>query len=440
MKKKEKKKAKEVKELIKIQELTQNKEEKKKKSKLNRKRLIIAIILVIASIYIFYAVMLLNKDESGTIFVERGTILQEETAIGYIIRNEEVIKGEEYKNGIIHIAGEGEKVSKNEAIFQYYSDEAKELTSQVTELDLKIQEKLKTEKITSNADIKLIETQIEEKIENLRNLKNTQEIKEYNQTIKELLEKKISTLGENASVTNELKELIKQRNKIEEQIRNSTEYLSAQMSGIVSYRIDGLETELTPDDFNKYSSDYLEKLNLKTGQIIATSVEAGKVIDNFTYYIATAISSKEAMNTQVGKTVKLRFSTNDEITAQIVHINEENNKRVLILKIDRLTEKLINYRKIAFNIIWSSDSGFKVPNKAIKKDEKGLNYVIRTRSGYLSKLIVKILNSNENYSIVTTYNTEELTSLGFNQEEISDYKKIKLYDEILLNPSSKKIE
>ena len=94
---------------------------------MNQKRLIIAIISIIAVIYIIYAVILLNKNESDTIFIEQGTMHQEETVVGYIIRNEQVVKNEEYQNGIIHIAGEGEKVYKNEAVFQYYSDEAKQL-------------------------------------------------------------------------------------------------------------------------------------------------------------------------------------------------------------------------------------------------------------------------------------------------------------------------
>lgn len=416
------------------------KKEKKAQAKLNRKRIIITLTAVIAIIYIFYAVILLNKDEADTIFVEQGTMHQEETVVGYIIRNEKVIKNEEYQNGIIQIADEGEKVYKNEAIFQYYSDEAKVLSNQIIELDLQIQEKIKSEKITSNADIKLIETQIEEKSENLRKINNIQEMTEYNKTIKKLLEKKISTLGEINGATDELKQLIKQRNNLDEQIRNSTKYLSAPISGIVSYRIDGLEEELTVGDFTKLDSNYLKSLNLKTGKIIATSGEAGKVIDNFTYYIATTMNSKEAMESEIGDTIKMRLSTNDEIKAQIVHINEEENKRVLILKIDRLTEKLINYRKISFDIIWSSDSGFKVPNKAIGKDENGLPYVIRLRSGYLTKLLIKIVNQNENYSIVSTYNTDELTNLGFSQDEISNYKKIKLYDEILVYPSLEKIE
>ena len=416
------------------------KKEKNTKTKLNRKRLIIAIIIIMAAIYILYAVILLNKNESGAVFVEQGTILQEETVVGYIIRNEQVIQNEEYQNGIIQIAGEGEKVYKNEAIFQYYSDEAKTLSNQIIGLDLQIQEQLKNEKITSNADIKLIETQIEDKLDALRKLNNTHEITEYNNTIKKLLEKKISTLGEINGASDTLKSLIKQRTNVNQQISSSTKYLTAPISGVVSYRVDGLETELTTADFTKFSSEYLQNLNLKTGQIISTSGEAGKVIDNFSYYIATSMESEEAMNSKVGDKVEIRLSTNDEIKAEIIHINEEKDKRVLILKIDRLTEKLINYRKISFEVIWSSDSGLKVPNKAIAKDENGLSYVIRIKSGYLRKLTIKILNSNENYSIVTTYNTEELTDLGFTEEEISDYKKIKLYDEILLYPSEEKLK
>lgn len=409
--------------------------QKRSKAKLNQKRLIIAIISIIAVIYIIYAVILLNKNESDTIFIEQSTMHQEETVVGYIIRNEQVIKNEEYQNGIIHIAGEGEKVYKNEAVFQYYSDEAKQLSNEIIDLDLQIQEKLKTENITSNADIKLIETQIEEKIEGLRKLNNTGEITEYNKNINNLLEKKIATLAENTGATNELKQLIQQRNGISEQIRNSTKYLSAPISGIVSYKVDGLETELTTADFTKYNSEYLKNLDLKTGQIVATSSEAGKVIDNFKYYIAVSMNSEEAMNTKVGKTAKIRLSTNDEIKAKIVHINEEENGRVLIFEIDRLTDKLINYRKISFDVIWSSYPGLKVPNKAIVKEDNGLSYVVRMRNGYSTKLLVKILSGNENYSIVTTYNTEELTNLGLTEEEISNYKKIKLYDEILINPS-----
>jgi len=415
-------------------------EKKQQAPSKQQKRIAITIIIFIAALYILYVIFLLNKDDTSIIFVEQGTIHKEETVVGYILRNEKVIKNEEYQNGIITIAGEGEKVYKNEAVFQYYSDEAKELSKQITELDLQIQEKIENEKITYNSDIKLIETQIEEILEEIRNINNTQEITEYNKSIKNLLEKKRLMLGEISGASDELKALIKQREQINGQISNSAKYLTAPISGVISYRVDGLEEELTTDDFTKLNREYLEGLNLKTGHMIATSGEVGKVIDNFSYYIATAMDSEEAINAKIGDKVKVRLSTNDEVQAKIVHINEEQSGRVLILKIDRLTEKLINYRKISFDVIWWSDSGLKVPNKAIVKDEAGLAYVVRNRLGYLSKLLVKVVNSNDNYSIVSTYNSEELTNLGVTQEEISNYKKIKLYDEVLLNPSLENLE
>ncbi len=413
--------------------------EKSSHSKINRNKVFIALIIIAAIGYILYAVLLLNADGTDTFFVEQGTIHEEESVLGYIIRNEKVIKNEEYQNGIVQIAGEGEKVHKDEAIFQYYSDETKEISKKIDEIDLQIQEQLKDKKIASNSDIKLIENQIESQLETLRKLNNIQEITEYSKTIKNLLEKKISTLGEITGTTNELKQLINERNSLSQQIRNSTKYLTAPISGVVSYRVDNLEDELTTEDFNKLTTAYLENLNLKTGQIIATSGEAGKVIDNFIYYIATSVDSTEAMNAKIGDKVTIRLSTNDEIKSEIAHINEEENRRVLILKIDRMTEKLINYRKISFELIWWSDSGLKVPNKAIIEDEKGLSYLIRTGSN-MTKLLVKIVNKNENYSIVSPYSTEELTELGLSQDEIKSYKKIKLYDEILLFPSQENLK
>ena len=352
----------------------------KEKNKINKKKIVIAIVAVIGIIYILYVATLLHENENDTIFVEQGTIHKEETVVGYVIRSETVIKGEEYQNGIVQIAGEGERVAKDEPIFQYYNNETKELTQKISEIDFKIQEALKTENITLTSNIKLIETQIEDKVENLRNLNNTQEITEYDKEINDLLEKKIEALGEITSSSESLKQLVRERNSYKDQIKSMTEYIIAPTSGIVSYRVDGLEEALTPQNFQDMNKEYLEKLNLKTGQMIATSTEAGKVIDNFKYYIAVPMNSEETISAQKGDKVKIRLSTNDEIKAEIVHINEDLDARILILEIDRLTDKLINYRKISFDIIWSSDSGFKVPNKAIAKDEKDLAYIVRTRS------------------------------------------------------------
>ena len=108
----------------------------------------------------------------------------------------------------------------------------------------------------------------------------------------------------------------------------------------------------------------------------------------------------------------------------------------------RLTEQikeLINYRKITFDLIWWNTSGLKVSNQAIVTENE-LNYVVRNRAGYLSKILVKIKRQGDKYSIIESYDTEELKDLGFSDTEIANYKKISIYDEVLINPDLSKVE
>ena len=84
------------------------------------------------------------------------------------------------------------------------------------------------------------------------------------------------------------------------------------------------------------------------------------------------------------------MSNNVEIPAQITNIIKENDEQVvIILEIGKQIEELVNYRKITFDLIWWDDSGLKVPNQAIVKIDQ-LNYVVRKRAGYYSKILVKV--------------------------------------------------
>ena len=74
-----------------------------------------------------------------------GKISQEEASTGYIIRDETVIDGQNYGNGIIHIKSEGEKVGKGEAIFRYPVANEEELNEKIRKLDEKIQIALSNE-------------------------------------------------------------------------------------------------------------------------------------------------------------------------------------------------------------------------------------------------------------------------------------------------------
>ena len=412
----------------------------KKKNKINRKRIIIYLVLLVVIIYIAHTIYLLIKQPTNIFTVEEGKLYQEETVVGYVIRNEKVVKGENYKNGMEQIKSEGEKASKDENIFRYYSTNEESLKQKIAELDTKIQEVMTSDDSLSTYDMKLLENQIDEKIADIRKVTDSTKLAELKKEIENLVTKKAKIAGESSPKGSYLNNLIEERRGYESQLNSGAEYVKAPMSGIVSYRVDGLEEVLTPDNFSSLNKEYLENLNLKTGKIVATNEECGKVIDNFSCYIATIISSEEAKQAQVGDKINVRLSNNTEIPAQIVNIvNEDDENILIILKVNEQIEELSKYRKITFDLIWWNNSGLKVPNQAIVNVE-GLDYVVRNRAGYLSKILVKVKKQGEKYSIVESYTTEELKELGFSEQEILSYKNISLYDEILINPDLEKVE
>ena len=178
----------------------------------------------------------------------------------------------------------------------------------------------------------------------------------------------------------------------------------------------------------------LEDLKLKTGEIVSTSNEAGKVIDNFYCYIACMLDNKnlDAIDAKVGSTIKIKLSNSQEIQSKIEYIaKEDEDESLVVLKVDKNISELINYRKISIDILWWSESGLKVPNNAIKYEDD-LAYVIRKRVGYTDKIYVIVLKQNDKYSIIENYSYEELKEKGISKELLENRKIISIYDELTI--------
>ena len=98
---------------------------------------------------------------------------------GYVIREETVVQGDNYKNGIVQIKAEGERVAKNDPVFRYYSNNEENLVKKIQELDLKIQEAMANENNLFSSDMKLLENQIQERLMEYETLNDIQKMKEY---------------------------------------------------------------------------------------------------------------------------------------------------------------------------------------------------------------------------------------------------------------------
>lgn len=409
-----------------------NQEENKNRRKINKARLIVTLSFLMAIvIYLCIGVYKLIKNPTLTVVVKEGRIAQEETINGYIIRDEVVIKGENYKNGMVKIKNESEKVANGDPIFRYYSSGEENLKKKISELDIKIQDAMaENNEDLFTTDTKLLDNQIESKLMQMDDINSVQRIMEYKKDIEESITKKAKIAGELSPSGSYLKKLINERSEYEKQLNSGAEYINASKSGIVSYKIDGLEETLNSNDFSKISKDFLNGLNLKAGQIISTSNEAGKIINNFICYIACTSKSDEANAAKIGDKVKIVLPSSKEVSAKIEYITKEtDDESTIIFSITEGIDELSSYRKTAFDIIWWDESGYKVPNSSIIT-ENNLNYVIRTKSGYQEKVLVKVKKKTDLYSIVSNYSTSEIKELNIDDDVLTS---IILYDELLLN-------
>ncbi|MBR3152896.1 MAG: hypothetical protein IKF52_04780 [Clostridia bacterium] len=394
-------------------------------------KIVIAIVVFIAAVIFLKEIIALIKEPTDIFVVEEGKISLDETHDAYIIRNETVLKGENFENGMEKIKAEGKKVAKGDSVFRYYANSEGDIRKRIEELTSQIEEAQKDEIPVFTNDVENLKNEIRVLIDGTYKLNNIEEIEKNKKQIEEYTNKISRIVGENSPEGSHLKELINERNNCISQLTADAEEIYSPTSGTVSYRVDEFEDVFKSDNFDYISKDFLNDLGLKTGELISSSEESGKVINEFNCYLAIIMNSDAAKNAKEGDKVKIDIGSDRTVSAKVKHIKDEDDDRIIIFEVDSLDEKLVNYRKISATVIWWEYSGLKIPNSAITYDGD-LAYVQRNRAGYNADVLVKVVRSNGDYSLVENYSTQELKDLGFSADEIRNMYNIKEYDRIQL--------
>lgn len=407
-----------------------------KEEKKGFKNVLIKIFLILLGIlvitYLIFNTVRLVMSPNDTYVVEKGVLNLKENAEAYVIRNEIVLQGENYKNGMEKVVTEGKRVAKGDPVFRYYVNGESTIKNEIAEIDKKIAEAQKNEKPVYTTDIEVLKGKIKDLEEKIYQSNNIEEINNYKKEINDYTYKISTIVGNSSQSGSYLKELVDQKTSYLNKLTDGAEEVKSAYSGTVSYRIDNLEDVFSANDFSYLKKDFLDGLNLRTGQLIETNNEKGKVITEFACYLAIEMNSDAAKNATIGTRVKIELDVDNRFNAEIVAINEDKDCRIIVFKINDLPEKLINYRKITVGIIWWETTGLKVPNSSLI-ERNGEKYIQRNRAGYSAEVLVKVLQQNDSYSIVDNYSSKELQEKGYSYDEIQNRYTIKQYDKININ-------
>ena len=396
------------------------------------KKLFLLLFIIVVTISIVFGSKIINTP-MNIYTIEKGSISYEEMTDGYIIRDETVLKGENAENGLVQIISENERVAKDDSVFRYYSSGEEELLNKISSIDKQINEEIETNKIhiPATSDITSLESQIETNVKKMYKINEVQKINEFKKKLDEIIKQKAKLSAENSPEDSKVRELLDQRIQYENELNSSSEIIKAPIAGLVSYRVDGLEDTLRVDNFDYLSKDLLDSFKLKIGSVIPQSNDSGKIIDNYYCYIVTFMKTERSISCKIGDSVKIRLSNSgDIINASIVYTKDDADGKIIVMQVKNDVENLVQYRRISFDMIWWSFSGYKLPNSYIYT-ENDISYINKLSAGFGEKIPIKVERQNETYSIISNYSKEELESLGFSEEEIKNIGNIKLYDQVI---------
>lgn len=415
-----------------------------KKQKKNQNLIFVLLsILIIILIYFVICIVGFFRQPADTVLIKNGEVIKYEEVVGYIIRNEKVLDTSSYEGTPKANVDDATKVSKGTEIVTYMSREKEQLTEKIAKLDDKIQEAMESKQTILPNDVKVLDSEIEIYLyTNVKESNNVYSIYESKNLINEKIEKKAKIAGDLSPVGSQLKSLIEERTSYEKQINDSEKILKTPEAGLVSFRVDNYENVLSPSVISKLTLAELEKIKINNNQIIPISTSKVKIVNNFECYIAIPMESEESKEANLNDNVYLRFdNTGDElINATIEYISEEDNKRIIVLKIKSNVEELTKYRKINLDVVWWSDKGLKINKEAIRYSEitgvSGDTVIVPTvtikKSSYTQDVFVKIVREAGDFAIITNYEDKELLNLGVPEELIGDRQTLKMYDEAVL--------
>ena len=336
--------------------------------------ILLCFIYVIGSSVNFLTKKIVSYD-----VLSYGTIDTPKSANAVIVRSEKVYNTD--KAGVIsYDIADNEKVKKGSVVCSI-KDEAvvnqmQETLDSINEQIMKIQSERKDISVYSE-DIKKYNSQIKDIIdENALDYAymNLGDIYELENTIQNQLDTRNQyLLTENSDA---LSDLVAQRKEQESKLNENISNITVDESGIVSYYIDGLEEELTPENMTSITKTEIND-TVKAESSFKSNVKADspafKLVTSNTWYIVSYIKNDYIDGWEKGDTRSIYIKDSEgkehKLDAYIEEMTADasSDEKFVIFRLTRDMLDFINVRNITIETE-GSERGYKIPNDAIVEE------------------------------------------------------------------------
>lgn len=204
------------------------------------------------------------------------------------------------------------------------------------------------------------------------------------------------------------------------------------VTGVISFYYDGYEGFLTPDTLENLLSIAPRDSEIVVSQISKETVAKGdpiyKVITSDTWYIVGIIPNDNLEKYSEGASITVEFESGD-IQGAIKRIVQKEEQSLVIVSTSKYFAEYDKLRQCTVNFVLRDDKGLMVPNSAISMYNGETGVYVKRIDGEYDFTPIKVINSDENNSVVYADTYSVLRSDGLTDT----VKTISIYDEILKN-------
>lgn len=382
------------------------------------------LVILFIIIYVFPNVTgALKKTE----IIEYGSLQVTDQVTAYIVRNETVYFAN--KSGTIHYyIPEGEQVRKGTKILDITSGGASDKESNYQKLMERIS-KFNGGESLFNDDIKKIKTQIA-KLENDRTVAlkagEEEQAARIEQQLQRLNQKKEYIQAADQSAK---EEIIKQNKSINGAGIMPEDYVS-QSNGVISYYIDGYESEFSPESMALLSREKVRGLNIDVQNVTRETTLAKeplyKIVDNQKWYAVFWVAPENIVKYEKGKKATINLPLG-QVEGKISDIIDDEGQWLVIMEFNRYYEEFAQIRKVDAEVVTSDYSGLIIRNESITSKGGQPGVYVRDKSGEYVFKPVKIITSDGEWSLVEVsyFYTDDGTKVDT----------VNIYDEIIKKPN-----
>lgn len=364
-------------------------------------RIALCVFLAVFLFHQLYASLYTPLDTEKTEYIEYTEGID---ATGIIIRNEATVTRSD--SGVMHfLIDDGERVAKDGVIADIYTDESDSIAvNKIADIKKQIENinTIQSYNDLAAVDIELLNSKINASLSEMLfscASGNFDTVHSMKNDLLTMLNRKTMVTGQTYDFSAQIADLEGELETLEGSLNEPVSSLRAEESGFFVSSVDGFESVLTTDDLALYTPNFLDSMTSEPKESCV-----GKIVSDYTWYIAVTVDEMQSQKYQIGDRVKLhttlKNNTDLSVTVAAVNKGDGDGRAVIVFSCKEMNTELATMRSLSLTVVEGVYEGLKVKKTALRvvDGERGV-FVVSGMELKFVKVSVVFSKDDADYAI-----------------------------------------